>query len=111
MLASTRVMRDVSSKLDYEDLLEGSWPDVLQLNAASQPRIGCHACMDGACKSKMPNVRCCKLCMREFPERIVYGIPRYHMAATRADAETHCVVEWKLLGLQASLYIWLHVPW
>lgn len=55
VLAAMRVLRAASSK-DYRDILEGSWPDVLQLNAANQPRIGCHACMDGACKSVMPNV-------------------------------------------------------
>ena len=55
VLASTRIVRDVGSG-QYVNLLEGSWPDVLQLNADSQRKIGCHACMDGACKSMMPNV-------------------------------------------------------
>lgn len=56
VLAGMHIVRDPRSH-QYSDILEASWPDVLQLNAVSQQRIGCHACMDGACKSIMPNVR------------------------------------------------------
>ena len=56
VLGSMRVVRDAGAG-QFASLLEGAWPDVLQLNAESQRRIGCHACMDGACNSVMLNVR------------------------------------------------------
>jgi hypothetical protein len=50
------VLRAAGSKR-YHEVLQDAWPDVLQLSAASQPHVGCHACEDGACRSVLPNVR------------------------------------------------------
>lgn len=60
VLADTKVMHvphaSMASKKGYEKLLGGAWPDVLQLSAATQGRLGCHACMQGACSTALPQV-------------------------------------------------------